>query len=258
MIKACFFDVDGTLVSHTQGAVPQKTKKSLEQLRKKGIKIFLSTGRHLEELDRLPVKGMVFDGYVTLNGQLCANEEKEILHRAPLPEEDARALIEIFQKKEEPLMLIEENRLYVNFINDTVCQAEKEVSTPLPPVSVYTGAPVYMAIAFIRKEEEERFMPLIPSGCKMTRWASGGVDIISRNGGKVAGIQKVLEHYGIRREEIIAFGDGENDMDMLQFAGIGVAMGNAGPEVKEAADYVTKHIDEDGLEKALRHYGLLE
>ena len=61
MIKACFFDVDGTLVSHTQGAVPQKTKKGLEQLRKKGIKIFLSTGRHMEELDRLPVKGMVFD-----------------------------------------------------------------------------------------------------------------------------------------------------------------------------------------------------
>ena len=74
----------------------------------------------------------------------------------------------------------------------------------------------------------------------------------------MSGIQKVLEHYGIRREEIIAFGDGENDMDMLQFAGIGVAMGNAGPEVKEAADYVTEHIDEDGLEKALRHYGLLE
>ncbi|MGN0306045.1 MAG: HAD hydrolase family protein, partial [Lachnospiraceae bacterium] len=53
-------------------------------------------------------------------------------------------------------------------------------------------------------------------------------------------------------------GDGENDMDMLRFAGIGVAMGNAAPQVKEAADYITAHIDEDGLEKALRHYGLLK
>lgn len=258
MIKACFFDVDGTLVSHTQGKVPEKTRKSLDQLRENGIKIFLSTGRHLGELEKLPVKGIDFDGYVTLNGQLCADAGKEILYREPLGKEDTEALLEIFQKKTEPLMLVEETRLYVNFINDTVCLAQKEISTPLPQIAVYTGAPVYMAIAFIREEEEERFRPLIPPGCKMTRWARAGVDIISKSGGKVSGIQKVLEHYGICREEIIAFGDGENDMDMLRFAGIGVAMGNAAPQVKESADYITAHIDEDGLEKALRHYGLLK
>jgi hydroxymethylpyrimidine pyrophosphatase-like HAD family hydrolase len=67
----------------------------------------------------------------------------------------------------------------------------------------------------------------------------------------------VLEHYGIRQEEMIAFGDGENDMEMLQFAGIGIAMGNAEKEVKAVADYVTDDIDDDGIWKACRHFGLI-
>ena len=58
-------------------------------------------------------------------------------------------------------------------------------------------------------------------------------------------------------EEIIAFGDGENDIGMLQLAGIGVAMGNAEEVVKQNADYITADIDDDGIEKALRHFGLI-
>ncbi len=60
------------------------------------------------------------------------------------------------------------------------------------------------------------------------------------------------------RSEIMAFGDGENDMDMLRFAGIGVAMGNASDMVKAAADYVTDTVDENGIENALRHFGLID
>jgi len=257
MIKACFFDVDGTLVSHEQKKVPESTRKSLKQLREKGIKIFMSTGRHLRDLEKLPLEGIEFDGFVTLNGQLCADGEKKVIYRNPLEEKDARALVKIFQGNEEPLMLVEENRLYVNFINDTVRQTQKEISTPLPEVSCYDGAPIYTAIAFIREEEEERFRPLIPEGCKMTRWNPAGVDLIARTGGKVAGMERILARYGMNCGEIMAFGDGENDIEMLRFARIGVAMGNAVLRVKEAADYVTEHIDEDGLAKALEYFQLL-
>ena len=74
----------------------------------------------------------------------------------------------------------------------------------------------------------------------------------------MAGIKRYLELTGIRREEIIAFGDAENDLDMIQYAGIGVAMGNAKEAVKEVADYVTDDIDDDGIEKALKHLGLID
>ena len=63
---------------------------------------------------------------------------------------------------------------------------------------------------------------------------------------------------GIKAEETIAFGDAENDLEMLKFAGIGVAMGNGEEQVKAQADYVTADVDDDGIAKALRHFGLIE
>ena len=73
----------------------------------------------------------------------------------------------------------------------------------------------------------------------------------------MAGIQRYLDVLGIQPEEIIAFGDAENDLEMIRFAGIGVAMGNAEESVKAIADFVTADIDDDGIEKALKHYNLI-
>ena len=77
------------------------------------------------------------------------------------------------------------------------------------------------------------------SNCKLTRWNPYGVDIISNTGGKSIGIKDILSYYDIKQEETMAFGDGENDIDMLRFVQIGVAMQNAEDCVKEAADYIT-------------------
>ena len=94
-------------------------------------------------------------------------------------------------------------------------------------------------------------------GCKMTRWNPYGVDIISKNGGKVAGIRQILQDCGIRQNEIMAFGDGENDMDMLRYAGIGVAMGSAEEDVKVCADYITDDVEKDGIEKACKYFKMI-
>ena len=94
--------------------------------------------------------------------------------------------------------------------------------------------------------------------CKSARWHETFTDIIPKDGGKTAGIQAVLEHYGIKKEECMAFGDGGNDKDMLQYAGIGIAMGNATEDVKQVADYVTKDIDEDGILHGLQQFHVLD
>ena len=88
--------------------------------------------------------------------------------------------------------------------------------------------------------------------------ARGISNITPKFGGKASGIQKYLDQHGIQKEETMAFGDGENDIEMLQFAGIGVAMGNADKRVKEQADYVTSTVDEGGIEQALRYFGLIQ
>ena len=91
----------------------------------------------------------------------------------------------------------------------------------------------------------------------VTSWHDTGVDIVAKGSGKDVGIKHYIDKYGIKQEETMAFGDGENDIRMLKFVGIGVALGNAKDALKEIADYVTADIDDDGIEKALKHFNLI-
>lgn len=99
-------------------------------------------------------------------------------------------------------------------------------------------------------------MAVLP-GSRITRWNDRAVDIISRNGGKVTGIKQYLKENHISAQESMAFGDGENDMEMLEFAGVGIAMGNAEDMVKKSADYVTDSVDNRGIENALRYFSVI-
>ena len=257
MIKAAFFDVDGTLLSHNTGSVPRSAREALDLLRARGVRTYLCTGRHITELRRLPVAELAFDGYVTLNGHICLDRDQKKLFGLPFPRETAEALIAIFRDHRLPLCLVEESGLTLNFVDDTVVRAMKSVSTPVPGVAEYDGAPVYQACAFISPEEDDRIRAVMPPGCHMARWNDNGVDLIPGGGGKTAGIGFFLEREGILPEECMAFGDAENDMEMLEYCGIGVAMGNSRDRVKDVADYVTTDIDRDGVANALRHYGLI-
>ncbi len=258
MIKAIFFDVDGTLLSHKTKEIPSDTKDVLLDLREKGIKIFMSTGRHSIELSQLPVNDIEFDGYVTLNGQLCLDGMRKVVFGTPLDRRVTDKLVAIFRNKKYPIALVEEGRIYINFVNDIVCKAQKSISTSLPEKSVYKNGLIYQATAFLKKKEEILLENELPQGLKFARWSENGVDIISQKGGKVEGIKYFCGLYGISQKEIMAFGDAQNDIDMLKFAQIGVAMGNACDQVKKIADYVTSDVDECGIKNALHHFHIIE
>lgn len=257
MIKAIFFDLDGTLLSHTTKCIPQNTVQALRKLRDKGIRIFMATGRHSTELERLPVQDIRFDGYVTLNGQLCLDESGDVIFGAPFNENVTDDLTALFCEKRYPLALVETDRIYINYVDDTVRKAQCSISTPVPEIGTYENGKIYQAIAFLTRQEETVFEKYIPEGCRFARWCDNGVDIISDQGGKVEGIKYFCNSYGIERNEIMAFGDAENDIDMLKAVGIGVAMGNGGDCVRKIADYVTSDVDDDGIGKALRHFHVI-
>ena len=88
MIRALFFDIDGTLVSHTSSDIPADTLDALYRLRDKGILLFLATGRHLREVSQLPLHGFPFDGYVTQTGQLCYDGDFRPICEDPLDAAD--------------------------------------------------------------------------------------------------------------------------------------------------------------------------
>lgn len=92
---------------------------------------------------------------------------------------------------------------------------------------------------------------------EFTSWFPTATDIIPRGGGKVSGIDAYLEKENIDISETMAFGDGENDIEMLQHVHIGIAMGNANESVKNVADYITEDSDKDGIYHALKHFDLI-
>ena len=256
MIRAAFFDVDGTLFSHKTKQIPPSTHAALKALKEAGILCIISTGRMIQEMDRLPMGDVAFDAYITMNGQLTRDENRKYLDSMPLEGEAKAYALELFRKKETPVILVEEDRLYLNFENQRVRDVQNAISSKLPPIGTYEGAPLYQACVYVTREEEGLLDP-VADLCEISRWHPGGVDMIAKGGGKHTAILRYLEKNGILPEEIIAFGDGENDMGMLQLAGIGVAMGNAEEVVKQIADYVTADIDDEGIEKALKHFGLI-
>ncbi len=256
MIKAAFFDIDGTLMDHSIGQIPSDTKEGLAELQRNGVKIFTSTGRHLLELQELGVTELAFDGHVLLNGQICLDKEEQLIDACAIPEEDMQGALRWFDEMELPVAFVEQKQIYINFINDRVRKTQADISSELPKTGRFDGNPVYLVNVFADEADVNRVLADMPH-CRMTRWNPYGVDIIAAGNSKAKGMERVLRYYGIDREEIIAFGDGENDMEMLRFAGIGVAMENADPEVKEIADYVTDSVGEGGITHALQHFKLI-
>lgn len=255
-IRVIFFDIDGTLLSHQSGKVPESTVKSLARLQKKGIKAVVATGRDIAEMKKLPLQEIHFDGYLTLNGNICLDEKEEMFAGNAIDPGEVEVLVSIFQAGKMPFVLIGKDKRYINYVDDTVIQTQLATHGTIPDIGEYQGEEIYQCLAFVDQKTREKLEKLLDH-CTITSWNDTGIDIIARTGGKAAGIQKFLDKENLSRSQTMAFGDGENDATMLKYAGTGVALGNACEALKKVADYITDDIDEDGIEKALIHFGLI-
>lgn len=260
MIKAVFFDIDGTLVSLRTKVCPASTKAALKRLQERGILCFIATGRSKFEIkgERL-LEGLRFDGYLTNNGQDAYDAQGRLLYGKPIAAAEAAKLQAWAEEHGCACWMVSATESRLNFSNTRVCQAMRHIHTRLPELGdlrEMLRAPVYKIVLFLRREEMAEPMRLAPT-CRMAQWFDCGHDIISRDGGKANAMREVLRRYGIAAQESMAFGDSENDMEMLRAAGIGVAMGNATESAKTAADYITDDCDADGLLHALEHFALL-
>lgn len=257
MIKAVFFDIDGTLVSFKTHRIPESALHALHLLKQKGIKTFIATGRSWTQIEKIG-DFPKFDGYITLNGSCCITGDRLIIHKNCIPVEDLERLAIFHRSRPFPVEFVYADHETMTETNTIVEAAWANVNVPVPPIipmSLCSKEDVYQLGVFLNREEEkelqlsERFMP----GCASMRWSPDFYDIIPKDSSKSAGIDKIIEHYGISLEETMAIGDGGNDIDMIKHAGIGVAMGNANDDVKAAADFVTTSVDEDGILNAVKN-----
>lgn len=258
-IKAIFFDIDGTLVSFKTHKVPQETKDALKRLREQGIKVFVATGRMLKMVEVL--NDIEFDGYITYNGSLCVDSTKEnVIFKNTVPQDELEALVERLKHDRFPVSFMCRDEMYVNYLDELVTRVAKVVEVEPPvvkPVEEIIKEDVFQLCIYVDEPHLQRIIDETLPGCVGMRWIELFADVNVKGMNKQLGIDKVLEHFGIPLECAMAFGDGGNDIPMLRHVPYGVAMGNANDAVKAAAVYVTDDVDDNGLVKALEHYGLL-
>ena len=262
-IKAIFFDIDGTIRSFKTKTIPENTKATLLKLKEQGIKIFIATGRapyNITFLDEL--LDFKFDGYITINGQYCYNDKGEVLHRAFINKDDILSAIPYFENNNIACDFTTIDKTYLNLHNDKVKRLEEELGatqyfTVAKDLRSVFEEDIYQLNVFVDEVEEKEVLKYMPNS-KSARWIDYFMDVIPKDGGKDKGIDAIIKNYGIKLEETMAFGDGGNDIDMLKYVGIGVAMGNARDDVKGSADYITASVDDDGITKALKHFGVLD
>lgn len=254
-IRALFFDIDGTLVSFKTHEIPQSTRDAIHEVRKKGIKVFIATGRPLPFINNLG--SLEYDGIMSVNGASCITADGKVICNKPVPKDDIERIIADAEKHPIPVAFAANNKAIV--CNIEACREEfKEVfdllNLQLPestPFSEALNMEVMQVIAFFNAEEETRIMRDVLKGCDANRWHPYFADCIAKGTSKATGIDEICSYYGIDISETMAFGDGGNDIAMLQHAGIGVAMGNASDEVKQYADIITDAVDDDGIAKIL-------
>lgn len=263
MIKALFFDIDGTLVSFDTHKIPASTIEALTAAKAKGIHIFIATGRPgviINNLLELQERNLI-DGYITMNGGYCF-VGKEVIYKSTIPVNDVQALMSYCTDKNYPCIVVGEYDICVCQPNELVKQIFHDFlkvdTIPVKtPEEAILGKEVFQMTPFITDEEEEEVLPSIPN-CEIGRWFPAFADVTAKGNTKQKGIDEMIRHFNIRLEETMAFGDGGNDISMLRHAGIGVAMGNAKDDVKAAANYVTTSVDDHGIANALKHFGIID
>ncbi|MBM7602633.1 HAD superfamily hydrolase (TIGR01484 family) [Metabacillus crassostreae] len=115
---------------------------------------------------------------------------------------------------------------------------------------------VFLMCLFANDETVEKYIQKFPQ-LSFKRWHPYVLNVLKEDVSKSLAIVKTLEFFGIDKSEAIAFGDGENDVDMLELVGLGIAMGNGNEKLKNVADFVTKPSNKDGIDYALKKYGII-
>ncbi|HAQ07862.1 MAG TPA: Cof-type HAD-IIB family hydrolase [Bacillus bacterium] len=256
MSKIVFFDIDGTLLDHDKN-LPSSAKKAIRLLKDNGVFVAISTGRAPFMFESLREE-LEIDSFVSYNGQYVVFEN-EAIYQNPLNSLKIEELFLNAKTKEHPLVFMNHLTMKSSVKHHEYIETSLgglKFTHPNHDDSFYEGRELYQTLLFCREGEEEYYREHYPE-FTFIRWHQYSVDILPAGGSKAEGIKKLISRLGFRPEDVYAFGDGLNDFEMLRTAGTGVAMGNAVPELKELADFVTRDVDDDGIWHGLKKLELI-
>ena len=268
-VKVILLDLDGTLLN-SQKTISPANYAALERAANMGVHIVPATGRFYEGMPEV-VRNLPFVRYaVSVNGaEIYDTKEKKVLHREELESEEALAIYEYLSSLPALCDAYVEGwgymeRGYYDRMEDFAAQPYvlkmfKELRTPVDDMKGFLAQhKVQKVMAFFndmerRAVELERVKAMFPNTA-VSSSISNNIEVNAKKATKGGALLNLCAVLGIDVKDSMAFGDGSNDLSMIQNAGIGVAMGNAYDGLKEAADFVTLTCDEDGVAHAIQKF----
>lgn len=255
--KYIFVDIDGTIFDHSTQSIPESTKKAFKLAKENGHEIIINTGRPpclFYGID----KELYIDSYVAANGRYAVHKGEVILNET-MNIETIKKIIDYahnlkidlgFQGIYEFTRQSTFDTIYIDFSNNF------HLKVPEMNSDFYLSNDIYQMTLYTYLEDYTELRALFPTlnfaySCKY------GIDVNSSGGLKEEGIKAFKEKYGIPDEDIIAIGDGHNDISMFEYVKTSVAMGNAHDDVKKYATIVTDDVSNDGLYKAFKTLKLI-
>ena len=255
-IKIVFFDIDGTLVDHATGKIPESSREAIKRMRDNGVLLCIATGRPTASLPQFG--DLQFDAFCTFNGSLCY-AGNEIIHSDPIPAEDVKKVLENAAALGRPVSVAIRNRLVANGWEEDLSEYYKLAGLTLTVAEDFDAAceeEVYQIMLGCHKSDH----PFIIQGTQnvaITFAWDRAADVIPSGSGKAQAIRKIIDYFHLDTSQALAFGDGFNDMQMLQTVGTGVAMGNACEQLKAIADDICGPVSEDGIYHYCVQHGLI-
>ena len=255
-IKIIFFDIDGTLIDMEKKRISEKTVEALRRLHARGIKLCIATGRSPVTLPDFG--GAEFDAFLTFNGSLCYAGSETIFSN-PIRHDDVLRIIRNAAALGRPVTVSTRDRLAANGTDIDLADYFAIAQETVPIAEDFddvTNEDIYQLMLGCRAKDYPAILAGV-DGAQVAAWWDRAADIIPAGGGKGLGIEKVLEFYHLDRAQALAFGDGNNDTEMLQTVGTGVAMANGSAQLKAIADEVCEAVTEDGIYHYCATHGLI-
>ena len=254
--RVFIFDIDNTLTSSRDWNFVPSAMEALKQLRKKGHTVVISSGRTPKAAVMLEKNGIEYDYFVGANGHLVADGQGNILWSVRFDRELCDRIDEFCIRNDMGYFWKLEDCSYITVNHENIDKIfelykSKTVTERPDDFSPFGGALVTSAEK--ARQFEKEFS-------EDTDCVDGGAliyDILLKGVSKKDGIRELLKILNASREECMAFGDSLNDLEMLEYAGMGVAMADGQKEALEKADYITAETYNDGIKKALEYFGVL-
>lgn len=246
MMKLAVFDVDGTL--RDRDFLPDSTREALQKLRSKGISLAICTGRSEFELASLREE-LGIEWAVTCNGSHIGYRGRTVDGRS-FPRHFVRHWLQCAADQGHTLVLCGADTLYINDAEAPLFRLAQEDIGFREPVLLSSPEQVpdiYQCIAFLEKHEQDYYTSIAGGELYTHRWRPWAVDFNPPGVNKAAGLRRLLHRLNLKPEETVAFGDGLNDLEMMDLVGTAVVMGNGCQELKAKATFVTKSLHEEGI-----------